>query len=117
MGKIISTEILGELVRSKRIQYGYSQEVLEEKTSINRQMIGRIELGKHIPSIQQLNQLLSVLNITFDEITVEDKPSVFVAMMGEAKTEQEKEGFERMVSMMLCLRKYHRLGRLSHANR
>jgi transcriptional regulator with XRE-family HTH domain len=114
MKKNISIEKLGELVRKRRVHMGYSQEKLEELTGINRQMIGRIELSKHIPSVSQLNQLMSTLDLGFDEITEEEKPNVFVAMMGEAKSEKEQQGFERMISMMLCLRKYERLKRVYH---
>lgn len=39
---------------------------------------------------------------------------VFNLMMSKAKTPSEKEGFETMIRMMLCLRKYERLRRFAN---
>lgn len=38
--------------------------------------------------------------------------NVFNLMIDKAQNEREKEGFEKMISMMLTLRKYERLRRL-----
>lgn len=110
--KQISLDKLGDIVELKRKAMGISQEQLGDLTSINRNMIGRIELKRYLPSLPQLNALLEVLQINFDEI-IEDctNQDVFMAMLGETKTQQEKEGFEKMISMMLCLRKHDRLRR------
>ncbi|WP_214482957.1 helix-turn-helix transcriptional regulator [Bacillus sp. SM2101] len=107
MKQQISVTRLAEMVQVHRGER--TQENIANLTGINRQVIGRIESGKHIPSVPQLNILLEVLDINFSDILEEKEQSVFVAMMGEAKTEEEKEGFEKMISMMLCLRKYERL--------
>lgn len=111
--KQISMEMLARKVKEKR--GNRTQSEIEYLTGINRQIIGRIENGKHIPSVPQLNIILDKLGIGFEEIIEEKEQSVFVAMMGEAKTEEEKEGFEKMISMMLCLRKYERLCDVEHA--
>lgn len=111
--KQISIEILSKKVKEQRGER--TQADIEALTGINRQIIGRIEKGKHIPSLPQLNLLLEKLDINFEEITETKEKSVFAAMMGEAKTEAEKEGFEKMVSMMLCLRKYERLRGVNNA--
>lgn len=39
----------------------------------------------------------------------EEENKVFVALMGSARTEAERAGFDQMISMMLCLRKHDRL--------
>lgn len=57
-----------------------------------------------------------MLEIDFSEILEEKEQSVFVAMMGEAKTKSERDGFEKLISMMLCLRKYERLKEVQNAN-
>lgn len=111
--KQISVELLADKVKEKRgIR---TQADIEQLTGINRQVIGRIEMGKYIPSVPQLNVLLEKLGIEFNEILEKKEQSVFAAMMGEAKTEQEKAGFEKMIAMMLCLRKYERLRGLKDA--
>ncbi|CAM3232544.1 helix-turn-helix transcriptional regulator [Filibacter tadaridae] len=108
--KKISSDKLGRLIIDKREELGLTQEELGEKTEINRQIIGRIENRKHIPSISQLNSIMSVLNFDLNDITEEqEEKSVFVAMMGNAETSNEKEWLEEMVSMMLCLRKHTRI--------
>lgn len=112
MKQQISVERLAELVKKQRGDR--TQGEMEALTGINRQVIGRIESGKHVPSVPQLNKLLDVLNIDFSDIIEVKDQNVFVAMMGEAKTAAEKEGFEKMVSMMLCLRKYERLKDVAH---
>jgi transcriptional regulator with XRE-family HTH domain len=101
---------LAELIQEKRKSKGISQDILGELTGINRQVIGRIELGKSVPSVQQLDLLLEVLDIDFNEILVaNDKKDVFMAMRGEARTSEERMGLEKMISMMLCLKKHDRL--------
>ncbi|MDR3587939.1 MAG: helix-turn-helix transcriptional regulator [Desulfosporosinus sp.] len=106
----ISLDTLGIIVEQKRKGLGWTQEELGEKTDINRQMIGRIETGKYLPSLPQLNSLLSLLDIEFYQI-VEQKatPNIFMALLGATKTEDEKDGFRTMIDMMLCLRKHDRL--------
>lgn len=107
MSQKISGSRLADLVKKQRgIRTSKEIEVL---TGINQQIIERIESGRYIPPLLQLNKLLSFLEIQFIDIIEQKDQSVFVAMMGEAKTEEEVKGFEKMISMMLCLRKYERL--------
>lgn len=108
----ISLDRLSTIVEQKRNALGWTQDQLGEKTSINRLMIGRIESGKYLPSLPQLNVLLKELGIDFVDILDDNEPEdVFLAMLGETKTAEEKAGFEKMISMMLCLRKHDRLRR------
>lgn len=112
----ISLDKLGIIVETKRKELNLSQDELGDLTQINRNMIGRIEKKKYLPSLPQLNALLSVLKINFVEIIEEHKSQdVFFAMLGETKTDDEKAGFEKMISMMLCLRKHDRLRRSINA--
>ncbi len=105
--KKISLEKLSILVQRKRNELGMTQEELGSKTEINRQLIGRIELKKFIPSLTQLEVLLKVLGLNFDDIVEEEaNDDVFVAMRGEAKTPEEIAGVDKMISMMLSLRKH-----------
>lgn len=111
--KKFNLQKLGQLVSEKRKILNMTQDNLGEVTNINRQIIGRIELGKAIPSMQQLNALLEVLDIDIEDIIIsDDEKDVFMAMRGEAKTAEERKGLERMISMMLCLKKHDRLRRI-----
>lgn len=110
--KKISFEKLSSLVTRKRNELNLTQEELGNLTEINRQIIGRIESGKYIPSLIQLESLLDKLGIEFNDIMEEPTDmNVFLAMKGEARSSEEKEGLEKMISMMLCLRKHKNLRR------
>ncbi|MEG2787922.1 MAG: helix-turn-helix transcriptional regulator [Romboutsia sp.] len=110
--KKISFDKLSKLVIAKRNELNLSQGDLGEKTGINRQLIGRIESGKFIPSINQLELLLKELNIELDDIMEDEiEENVFLAMRGKAESYEEKEGLDKMISMMLCLRKHKNLRR------
>ncbi|MCK4260545.1 MAG: helix-turn-helix transcriptional regulator [Halanaerobiales bacterium] len=110
--KQISLEKLGKIVEQKRRQLELTQEELAKLTNMNRNIISRIECKNHLPSLSQLNALLKELNINFEEILEEESNSdIFIAMLGETQSEKEKKGFNQMISMVLRLRKHHRLRR------
>jgi transcriptional regulator with XRE-family HTH domain len=111
--KKIDLDKLSLLVSQRRKQKKMTQDELGELTGINRQVIGRIELGKTVPSLSQLQQLLDVLEIDFNSILEDEQvEDVFMAMKGEARDDEEKKGLETMISMMLCLRKHDKLRRV-----
>ncbi len=66
--KRFSREAAAETVRSKRLEKGYSQTELGDRTGINRAMISRLERGDYIPSIPQLEALAAELG--FDPLTL-----------------------------------------------
>lgn len=106
----ISLRKLALIVNQKRKERGFTQEALGEQTGINKDLVSRLERGVFFPSIVQLNELMRVLHFQTTDITEEEEESkVFVAMMGSARTEAERAGFDQMISMMLCLRKHDRL--------
>ena len=98
---------LSDLVKLRRKEKGLTQIKLEAITGINRQIIGRIELGQFIPSINQLEVLFENLDINFDDV-VEDnsEQNVLLAMRGKAESPEETEALDHMISMMLCLKKH-----------
>lgn len=104
----ISIEKLGNLINEKRKEKELTQQQLGSITKINRQVIGRIESGQVIPSINQLEAILNVLEIDFNDIVVNDtvENNVLAAMRGKAESEQETEALNKMISMMLCLKKH-----------
>ena len=102
---IISTKQLAEIVCEKRKSKKMSQKDLSDKTRINRIMIGRIENDTYVPSIKQLEALASVLDFDIRELFEERRGNnLFVALKSEALNEKEKEGVDRLFSMMLMLR-------------
>lgn len=102
----ISIEKLSELVMQKRKLKKLSQLDLQEKTGINRLLIGRIERSEFVPSISQLESLCMALDFSIQDIIDKDTAqNVFVAMRGQAETIQEEVGIEKLFSMMLTLKK------------
>ena len=103
--KILSSKILAETVRKLREERGYTQDVLGNLTGINRIMIGRIEREDFTPSIVQFEALASVLGFDLTEMFVEkERTNSFVALRSETLSESEKEGVEKLFTMMLTLR-------------
>lgn len=103
--KNLSTAKLAETVKNLRNSKGYTKEELGTLTGINRIMIGRIEREDFIPSIIQFEALSNVLDFDLTEMFVEkEKTDSFVALRGEVLSESEKEGVEKLFTMMLTLR-------------
>jgi transcriptional regulator with XRE-family HTH domain len=103
--EIISTEKLSDVVSSLRSEKNMTLKELSDATGINRILISRIEKNNFIPSIKQLNALATTLN--FDVTTLYDEKknsNSFVALKSEALNDKEKEGVEKLFSMMLTLR-------------
>ena len=69
----ISQEILARTIRNKREALSMSQAELAEKANINRAMISKIENGIYMPSLFQLEDLMEVLNFSFEDI--KEKPN------------------------------------------
>lgn len=113
--KEISVEKLSMIVKSKRETKGLRKNELSDLTGINRNILSRIEDNGHIPSIPQLNNLMKILGFSLDDIVDPiEESNVLVALMGQASTPEEREGFEKMVTRMLCLVKYKRLREVHH---
>jgi len=70
--KKLSTEMLISTVTSRRKLAGYTQANLANLSGINRSMIGRIENGEYIPTIEQLQKLGEVLGFEVTDLFVDD---------------------------------------------
>ena len=70
--KHLSSKLLSEVVSSKRKAMNLSQAALAEKTEINRSLISRIESGEHVPSVDQLLALSTVLEFNTAEVFEND---------------------------------------------
>lgn len=63
----ISYSKLSELISEKRKRKNLSQNELSNLTGINRTMISRIENGDYVPSLEQLNSLITTLEFDITE--------------------------------------------------
>lgn len=68
--KKLSTLKLSEIVSANRKKLGLTQQVLADKSKINRSMISQIESQDYIPSIPQLEQLANCLNFDITDVFV-----------------------------------------------
>lgn len=103
--KKLSTSKLASTVKVKREKKGLTQEQLSELTGINRVMIGRIERENFIPSIAQFESLAKILEFDITDMFIEKQAdNSFVAMRSEALSDNEKEGVEKLFTMMVSLR-------------
>ncbi len=70
--KTLSVQKLVETVVSLRKTKGYTQVTLAEATGINRAMIGRLEKGDYIPSVEQLQALAHTLGFEVTDLFVDE---------------------------------------------
>lgn len=103
--KVLSTAKLAKTVTELRKQKDLTQEQLGEQTSLNRVMVGRIERENFIPSIIQLQALSAVLGFDLTDMFVEQEDETsFIALRGMQHSEEEREGVDQLLTMMLTLR-------------
>jgi transcriptional regulator with XRE-family HTH domain len=103
--RTLSTSKLAETVRSRREKRGLTQEELGKLTGINRVIIGRIERKNFIPSIIQFESLANVLSFEITDMFIEkQETNSFIALRSEAISENEKQGVDKLFTMMLALR-------------
>lgn len=108
--KTLSTKKLSKTVKNLRESKGLTKEELGNLTGINRIMIGRIEREDFTPSIVQFEALANVLGFDLIEMFVEkERTNSFVALRSEALSNREKEGVEKLFTMMLSLRQQIKL--------
>ena len=71
--KKISQKLLSRIIKNNREKTNLSQIELANKTGINRAMISKIESGKYMPSIEQLEILEETLNFSIEDVLVDDE--------------------------------------------
>lgn len=71
--KKINQKLLSKIIKNNREKANLSQIDLANKTGINRAMISKIESGKYMPSIEQLEILEETLNFSIEDVLVDDE--------------------------------------------
>lgn len=59
---------LGEKIRERRKELGWSQEDLSDKTGLDRTYISGIERGLRNPALKNLSKLSKALKISIDQL-------------------------------------------------
>lgn len=65
-------EQLGHIIRERRNELSYSQEVLSDKSDVAIKTIHSIELGKANPSLKTLDKVLGVLGLELIVVSKKD---------------------------------------------
>lgn len=69
MAKRVSLQVaLGQVVRSRRLAAGLSQEKLAEAADLHRNEVGLIERGAHSPSLDSLAAVARALDLSASEL-------------------------------------------------
>ncbi len=67
---------LGQVVRAKRSQLGYSQEAFADKVGLHRTYIGSFERGERNLSLQNLVRIANALDIRLSSLLAEAEEAV-----------------------------------------
>jgi transcriptional regulator with XRE-family HTH domain len=82
-----------------------SLEQLSELTNIKQAMLSRMERQIFIPSINQFEALAKILEFEIFDMFIEaPKRASFKDIALQGLSQSEKEGFEKLISMMLVLK-------------
>ncbi|WP_044917247.1 helix-turn-helix transcriptional regulator [Butyrivibrio sp. WCE2006] len=98
--KRLSLEKMANVIRESRTAMGITQDELSKKTGINRQMIGRMEQNKYIPSILQLEELANALKFDITSLFEDSEPAVYTAFRKSEMSLEEQAGVDHMFEMM-----------------
>ncbi|MGB4440469.1 MAG: helix-turn-helix transcriptional regulator [Sedimentibacter sp.] len=102
---IFSTAKLSKTIKAKREEKRLTQGQLSEITGIKSVVIYRIEREEFMPSITQLEALAKVLDFEITDMFLDKKEATsFIALRNQTLSDNEKEGIEKLFSMMLTLR-------------
>jgi transcriptional regulator with XRE-family HTH domain len=80
--------ILGEKIKSLRVERDLSQEQLSLKADINKSFMGEIERGTRSPTVKTLEKVVNALGISFEEL---------FSFGGESLQKEELECVEKIV--------------------
>lgn len=106
---------LGENIKKLRKQRGWSQSELAEKASITLTHVNRLETGKYNPSIDVVLRLARALDVTLDQLVLDNLADVSVHIENknlaerirliETLTENRREALFQVLDDMLTNQK------------
>ena len=74
---MLDIKAIGEKIHNLRVMKGYSQDRLAETLYVTRQAVSRWELGQSAPSVDNLAELCTLFDVTFEQLLCIDKPAHF----------------------------------------
>mgnify|MGYP005759466829 CR=1 FL=1 len=67
----MQTKCIGKRIKGKRLENGWSQEDLAEKTNLSPVYIGMIERGEKVPKLETFIRIANALNSSADELLLD----------------------------------------------
>ena len=90
---------LGNVIRSARIQKGYTQEALSEILDITPSHLKQMEGGRRNPSVPLLFQMMELLDFSVDALVFPERERAPV-LHTDGLTEREAEALSRLIDAM-----------------
>ena len=69
----VLAQSIGQNLRKLRVRGGYSLERLAQLSKVSRAMLGQIELGKSVPTINVLWKIARALDVPFSALNIDDQ--------------------------------------------
>lgn len=114
----IDIKKISQICLDYKKDHDLTQVEMANRLSINNQIYGKIERGQHLPKLDQLEKILEITGKSFNDIIEKyNKPDVFLALKGEAKTQEEKKIFDELIEMILCLDKHRNIRENNYGRR
>ena len=104
--KKLSKALLSDAVRSGRNRLGLSQAELSRKTGINRSILSNLENGQYMPSIEQLEELSSVLGFQIQDLLQDDSAAEVIPVEGSYRIAVAGVGYVGL-SLAVLLSQHH----------
>ena len=104
--KKLSKALLSDAVRSGRSRLGLSQAELSGKTGINRSILSNLENGQYMPSVEQLEELSSVLGFQIQDLLQDDSVADVIPVEGSYRIAVAGVGYVGL-SLAVLLSQHH----------
>lgn len=65
---MLDFETIGNKIRDLRVQHKYSQDAIAELLGVSHQAVSRWELGLAAPTVDNIAELCSLFNVTFEQL-------------------------------------------------
>lgn len=79
---------LGQALRQLRVERGIRQRDLATRAGLSESMLSRYESGQRLPTVKVLSEVLSALDVDFDELVFQARAQI----LDHAVESMEKEG-------------------------
>ena len=106
--KKLSKALLSDAVRSGRSRLGLSQAELSGKTGINRSILSNLENGQYMPSVEQLEELSSVLGFQIQDLLQDDSVADVIPVEGNYRIAVAGVGYVGL-SLAVLLSQHHEI--------